>query len=164
MPDRLESVCCSVGPALDPSTISSIEAGRRSGKAERRRFQELVLAEALQPATEGDLASAARILGCGGPDQISGEVQIAGGDRMRDGMVDVPLTGIPAAGAGVQFGFLLHAEPVQLRFEHLTQQGVVAVLAIAMVERNQEQVRAGKAPQDLGGALPSENRVTELAG
>ena len=78
-------------------------------------------------------------------------------------MVDVAFTRVPLARPRVQVRLLRFSDAMQLRREHLAQQGVIPIFVIAMVEGYKEQIRAGESPEDVGRTVALQNRIAERA-
>ena len=82
---------------------------------------------------------------------------------MLDGAVGFSMSQIPAAGPGVELLLLRGIDPVQLRLEHLAQQGVHPESGILAVEGCEQEVRLRKPPQFLGRAGVVQDRIAEVA-
>ena len=96
-------------------------------------------------------------------DQSGRGALVAGGHRVPDGLVGLPVLLVPGGGAAADPGLLTGLAPVQLRLEHLGEQPVVAIPLALVVLGNDEQVERLDLVEPGGGAGRVQHRVAERA-
>ena len=97
-------------------------------------------------------------------DELGGRAPIAGGDRVADGLRDLPLVGEPRGRAPVQRRRGARLLGLQARAQQLGEQVVVAVPLTAAVERDDEQVAAVEVREPRGRAVAAHHGVAQGAG
>ena len=109
-------------------------------------------------------AAAVEHPGGGGPQQLSGALRVAGVDRVVDRAIGVAGSRVPVARPPVQLGLALRSRATELRLEHVSEERVIAVGPVRVVERDDEQVRARHVPQHVAGPAAMQDRVAHGAG
>ena len=119
------------------------------------------LVERLEPTPEA--ADAPRVIGPLGQlrQEPRGEVDVAGEHRVLEGGLVVGVGSMPRRRAGMQCMNPRLVPTAQLGQEVVPKKVVVSVPLLAVVERDEEQVRAGEVIQPRGGVFPLHHAVAQ---
>ena len=90
-----------------------------------------------------------RIVGEAVADQLGRTLDVPRRDAVLDRRAEVQAFGVPGARPAVQPRLALRLTVTQLRLEHLREEGVVAVRAVAPIEWNKERVRTRELAKHL---------------
>ena len=149
---------------LDELAVTREQARRSGGQRKLRTARQLLGAEALEPALEPPLGSVADDVGRAGPEQVARALDVAALDRVGDGALAVAVLAVPGARAAVERRLHPRLAASQLSMQRLREQAVVAVLAVAPVERHEHQVGPGELLEELPRIVAPEHEVAERSG
>ena len=97
-------------------------------------------------------------------DQTGRRLDLAGLDRMADGLAHAPGGGEPGESVAVELPAPLDRAPPELGAQQVREQVVIAVPLAMIVQRRQEQVAALELDQQLGGAAAADGGVADRSG
>ena len=123
-----------------PSRSPSVRRVHASAAASSGRRRASVSGSAWSQSPEGAVLAATGEVGECQLDQVGGQADVVSGERVRDGVRQEALAGVPPGGLPVQLRLPLGAPGAELGAERVGEQAVVAEPAALAVQRDHEDV------------------------